>query len=211
MATLNSAILAGMSGKLENIVIKQYEGKTVVTTVPDMSGRKLSRKQKESNEQMRMATRAAKAMTANPYAKNRACELLQVPPNKVFRAIIKHYMLTNGEGPLFNENEQEQQDDNTLTTLKTIIRTDIPGAEIKLFGDRGLGTYTDKSDWDILILTMDEYPKARKWELQEKLLEVTMQQATRVNILLAQKNKWLTDTEYEPLRTRIENELRPVK
>lgn len=211
MAIANSGILAGVSGKLEDIVVKQYQGKTVITAVPDMSGRKLSLKQKESNERMLMATRTAKRITSIPYAKERACELLDVPPNKVFRAIIKHYMLTDGDGPLFGESEQEKRDSKTLTDLKTIIKADIPGAEIKLFGDRGKGNYSAKSDWDILILSPNDTPASLKWELQEKLFAVTMEQATRVNILLAQKSKWLTEPTYEPIRTRIESELLPVK
>jgi hypothetical protein len=64
--------------------------------------------------------------------------------------------------------------------------------------------YDEQSDWDILILTTKDYPKTHKWKLQEKLFEVTIQQGTRVNILLAQKAKWQTDKEYEILRKRIE-------
>lgn len=56
-----------------------------------------------------------------------------------------------------------------------------------------------------------DYPKAVKWELQEKLFAVTIQQGARVNILLAQKAKWHTDQEYEIIRKRIEGELVVVK
>jgi hypothetical protein len=49
-----------------------------------------------------------------------------------------------------------------------------------------------------------------KWELQEKLFEVTIQQGTRVNILLAQKAKWHTEKEFEVIRKRIEGELAQV-
>lgn len=210
MKVTGNPLLVGVSGKMKNIIVKQYEDKTVVTAVPDMSGRKLSQKQKEATERMQMAIRCAKAYTANPRLKQRACELLKVPPNKVFRAIVKQFLLTDGHGSIFEENEQEIKDKKTLSTLKTIITTEIPDSELMLFGDRAKGTSDAQSDWDMLVLTTKDYPKTRRWELQEKLFAVTLQQGTRVNILLAQKAKWHTEPEYEILRKRIEKELLPV-
>jgi predicted nucleotidyltransferase len=204
MIVTGNPLLVGASGKIKNLVVKQYKDKTVITTVPDMSGRELSVKQKEANQLMRFAILFAKKVTADPRLKQRACELLQVPPNKVFRAIVKQFMLTNGHVSIFEESEQEKLDKQTLSTLKTIILTEIPGAEIFLFGNRAGGAYDAQSDWDILILTSNDYPKTLKWELQEKLFGVTITQGTRVNILLAQKVKWYTEQEYEVLRKRIE-------
>jgi DNA polymerase sigma len=210
MIVTGNPLLSGVSGKLGNIVVKQYEGKTVVTAVPDMSRRKLSQKQKDANERMQIAIKAAKAITAKPRQKERACEMLQVPPNKVFRAIVKKILLTDEYEPILKETEQEKLDKETVATLKTMITTDIPDAELFLFGNRAKGAYDAQSDWDILILTTSDYPTTRKWELQEKLFEVTIQQGTRVNILLAQKAKWHTEPEYEILRKRIEENLLPV-
>ena len=211
MIVTGNPLLTGVSGKMKNIVVKQYKDKTVITAVPDMSGRKLTQKQKDVNERMQLAIHAAKGITANPRLKQRACELLQVPPNKVFRAIVKQFLLTDGYGGIFEESEQEILDKKTLTSLKTIITKEIPDAEIQLFGNRAKGAYNALSDWDILILTTKAYPKTGKWELQEKLFNVTIQQGTRVNILLAQKAKWYTAKEYEILRKRIEGELVVVK
>lgn len=211
MAISTNPLLQGMSGKLGELVVKKYKGKNpVVTTVPDMSHRKLSPKQKEANLMMKMATNAAQAIIADSKQKQRACEMLNVPPNEVFRAIIKQYMLTNGQVSIFEETPQEQLDKQILNTLKTIITTDIPDAEIRLFGGRGQGVYNKQSDWDILILTTNDHPTSLKWELQEKLFNVTIQQSTRVNILLVQKDRWKTDPQYEGLRNRIGAELLPV-
>ena len=210
MIVTGNPLLTGVSGKLKNIVVKQYQDKTVVTAVPDMSRRKLSQKQKDANERMQCAIIAAKSITAKPRLKQRACKMLQVPPNKVFRAIVKQYLLTGVDGSIFEETEQEILDKKIVTTLKSIITTEIPDAELMLFGNRAKGAYDAQSDWDILILTTNNYPKTVKWELQEKLFDVTIQQGTRVNILLAQKAKWQTDKEYEILRKRIEKELIPV-
>lgn len=211
MMVTGNPLLTGVSGKLKNLVVKQYEGKTVITTVPDMSHRKLSPKQKEANKRMRLAIFVARGIMENPGVKQRACEMLGVTPNKVFRAIVKQFLLTGGDGGIFKETEQEKLDKQTLTTLTSIIDTEVPGAALMLFGNRARGTYDVKSDWDILILTTTDHPPALKWELQERLFHITVQQGTRVNILLVSKAQWYTAPEYEVLRTRIEEELKPVK
>lgn len=211
MIVTGNPLLTGVSGKIKNLVVKQYEGKTVITAVPDMSRRKLSQKQKEINDRMQYAIISAKAVVKDPRLKQRACDMLQVPPNKVFRAIVKQFLLTDGDGGIFEETEQEKLDKQTLTTLIALIDADVPGADLMLFGNRARGAYDARSDWDLLILSGTEHPQAVKWALQEKLFNVTIQQGTRVNILLVPKAKWYTGPEYENLRTRIENELVPVK
>ncbi|WP_290796167.1 nucleotidyltransferase domain-containing protein [Flavihumibacter sp. UBA7668] len=207
MKVTGNPLLTGASGKIGNLVVKQYQDKTVITTVPDMSRRKLSPKQKENNELMSMAIIVAKSYKADPRLKQRACEILQVPPNKVFRAIVKHFLLSKGEGNLFEETEQEKLDKKTATALKKIIRTEIPDAEAYLFGDRAKGVHTTQSDWDLLLLTTRNYSSAIKWKLQENLLNYTLQQGTRATILLVPHTKWETAPEYELLRKRVQDEL----
>jgi hypothetical protein len=210
MISKGNPLLTGAHGKLGNIIVKQYGDQTVITAVPDMSRRKLTQKQKDANDQMYMAIIAAKSLTQNPKFKQRTCEMLQVEPNKVFRAIVKQYLLTHGEHPIFRETEQETQDKKTLATIRSIITTAIPDAEIFLFGNRAKGVYNAQTDWDILILTTNDHPKTRIWELQETLFNITIQQGARVNLLLAQKARWYTEQEYEAIRKRIESELIPV-
>lgn len=206
MAVSGNPLYAGVSGKMGSRVVKQYKGKTVITGVPDMSGRKLSAKQKEANVRMKLAIMNAKAIIKDPRSKQRACEMLGVPPNKVFRALVKRDLLT-AQPWITTESEQEKQDKRTLTALKTLITADIPDAELKLFGNRAKVAWDAQGDWDILILTTNDYPNAVKWELQEKLFAVTINQGTRVNILLAQKAKWYTEQEYELLRKKVEENM----
>ena len=207
MIVKGNPLLAGASGKLKGLVVKQYSGKTVLTTVPDMSRRKLSQKQIAANERMQEAIYAAKYITGNPRSKQRACERLQVPPNKIFRALVKQFLLTDDYDKILGETEQEKRDQKTLTALKTTIISKIPDAEVFLFGNRAKGAINAQNDWDLLILTNKMYPQTRKWELQEKLFAITIQQGTRVNLLLAQKDKWNTDKEFALIRKRIEQEL----
>src|SRR5258708_17152988 len=142
MIVTGNPLLTGVSGKLKNIVVKQYKDKTVIAAVPDMSGRKLSQKQKDANERMQFAIKSAKKITANPRLKQRACEMLQVPPNKVFRAIVKQFLLTDGYGTIFEETEQQKLDKKILSILKTMIIAEIPDAEFMLLGIRAKGAYS---------------------------------------------------------------------
>lgn len=210
MIVTSNPLLTGVSGKIKNLVVKQYKDKTVITAVPDMSGRKLSAKQKAANERMQFAIISAKGIIKDPRLKQRACAMLQVESNKVFRAIVKRFLLTDGHGNIFEETEQEKLDKQTLSTLKTTVIAALPGAEMMLFGDRGKDVYHPNSDWDMLILTTGDCPSALKWELQEKLFHITAQQGTRVNILLVSKVKWYTEPEYQILRERIEKQLLAV-
>jgi predicted nucleotidyltransferase len=211
MISRGNPLLTGASGKLRNIIVKQYTDKTVVTAVPDMSGRKLSKKQKESNLRMRMAVQCAKHLLAHPQQKQRACEMLNVPPNRVYHAIVKEYLLTDGNGSIFEYTPEEQQDQKTVTALKKAITADVPDAEVQLFGNRAKGTFNVQSDWDLLILTNSDHPNALKWQLQEKLFNITIQHGARVNILLVQKIKWITEPDYRVIRERIADELVEVK
>lgn len=200
-------LLSQASGKLGIIVIKRYGDKTVVTAMPNMSRRKLSSKQKEANERMRLAIFTAKHITRDPVQKQRAGELLQVQLNKVFRAIVKEYMLTDGEGPVFGETVIEKQDKETLTALKTTIVKDIPDAQVMLFGGKAKDFGKPQMHWDLLVLTKDDHPPLEKWQLQEKLLAITIPLGTQVNMLMVQKDKWQEGDEYKEVRKRIDEEL----
>ncbi|MBO9661146.1 MAG: hypothetical protein J7527_20145 [Chitinophagaceae bacterium] len=132
----NNPLLSKASGRLGNIVVKQYGDKTVISAFPTTSRRKRTAKQKESNLRMKMAILCAQKVTRNPSSKQRACELLNVPANKVFRAIVKEYLLTDGDSSLFRQTDQESQDALTLKELKATIAMDAPGSQVMLFGEK---------------------------------------------------------------------------
>lgn len=203
----HNPLLSKASGRLGNIIVKQYGDKTVISAFPNMSRRKLTPKQKELNERMRMANLAAKAFTKTPAGKARAVELLQVPPNKVFRALVKEYLLTDGYSPVFRKTEQEKQDEKTLKEIKIAIVTEEPEAEIMLFGEKVKNPGKPFAHWDLLVLTKNDPPPVKKWELQEKLRTITMPLGTQMNLLMVQGDKWREDDAYQEVRKRIEGEL----
>jgi hypothetical protein len=56
----------GISGRVGQLLFKQYGDKTVVSRVPDMSRRKLTEKQREANLQFRFANRWANYILKDP-------------------------------------------------------------------------------------------------------------------------------------------------
>ena len=93
----NNLFLQGFSGKVGNVIIKQYKDKTVLSSIPDMSNIKRSKKQKASNILMEDANVYAKSITSDPRQKEEACRALKVAPNKVFREIVKQFLRRKGE------------------------------------------------------------------------------------------------------------------
>ncbi len=92
-----SSLLSHFSGRVGNLVLKRYTDKTVLSALPDMSKRKLSPMQKESNELMKMANIYAKSMIADPATKAAFAKKMNIPLNKVFRALVTDFMVNKGE------------------------------------------------------------------------------------------------------------------
>ncbi len=93
----SNPFLFNFSGKVGNMIIKRYGDKIVLSTVPDMRRRVLTDKQKELNLLMKYANGYAKSIVADPARKYAACRELLLPPNRVFRALVKEFMLRKGE------------------------------------------------------------------------------------------------------------------
>ena len=92
MARSENFLLKKLSGHLgKQIVFKQYGDKTIMTQYPDMSGRKLSDKQRRVNELMEEANIEAKRILADEQLKMEAQSRLNVTRNKLYTALIKEY------------------------------------------------------------------------------------------------------------------------
>lgn len=61
-----SIILKGISGRVGDIVIKQYRSGTVITKVPDMSGILPTKSQKKNRRRFSDAVKFAKSIVADP-------------------------------------------------------------------------------------------------------------------------------------------------
>lgn len=92
MATSESILLKELSGKLgRELVFKQWGGKTILSKYPDMSNRKLSKKQKKVNEIMADANYEAKRVIADEKLRDAALVRLNVTRNKLYTSLIKEF------------------------------------------------------------------------------------------------------------------------
>jgi hypothetical protein len=92
----NNLIMSQVSGHIgKQLVFKNYSGKTVVTKYPDMSGRKLSDKQRKYNDIMANANDEARTVIADDTLRAEAQVRLNVTSNKLYRALIKEFFANN--------------------------------------------------------------------------------------------------------------------
>jgi hypothetical protein len=92
MASSNSFLLSKLSGHLgKQIVFKQYGDKTVVSKYPDMSRRKVTKKQLRNMALMEDSHYYAKKIVANESLRNAALLRLNVTRNKLYTSLIKEY------------------------------------------------------------------------------------------------------------------------
>jgi hypothetical protein len=88
----NNDITQHLSGKFGNqIVFKTYKYGTVMSRYPDMSGVKLSAKQKKSNALFAQAVAYAKSVIADPV-KRKKYEAKLSPGKTVYNAALSDFM-----------------------------------------------------------------------------------------------------------------------
>jgi len=90
----NNPLVKGASGKVAgDIVYKTYYDKTVLSKVPDMSKRVLSKKQIECNRRMKQANSYAGWFYESEEKKIKARIRLKLPQHKsLFHALVKEYI-----------------------------------------------------------------------------------------------------------------------
>lgn len=81
----------------------------------------------------------------------------------------------------------------------------MPDARVMLFGSRLTDNVHEESDWDILVLTKDKYPRSVKWKIHDRLFNLSVQYSTFINIMLVQEDEWNTGAGYYSLKQRIGN------
>lgn len=92
-----------------------------------------------------------------------------------------------------------------LKLIKSEVQSIVPDASVLLFGSRAYGIPTVESDWDILILTKNKYPRATKGLIRDKLFPLSVEQAAFINLVLAQQQEWETSPNFYALRMDIGN------
>lgn len=92
MARSDNILLKKMSGHIgKQFVIKQYGDKTIISSYPDMSNRKLSPKQVEMTKKMTDANAYARQILSDETKRNAAQLRLNVTRNRLYTALIRDY------------------------------------------------------------------------------------------------------------------------
>lgn len=94
-----------------------------------------------------------------------------------------------------------------LLTIKSKVQEEIPDAKVYLFGSRVTGKIHDESDWDILILTKEKYPKSIKSKIHEKLFPLSVLIGSLIQIIIATEDEWENYPGYYSLQLGIGNQL----
>ena len=98
-------IIAGMKGTLaKQVVFRQRNGKTIISSYPDMSERVLSAKQLKVNKVMTQANSYAKWIMKDQQRRQEAQLRLDLPSNRLYTALIREYFKDNYK--------KEEQDSN---------------------------------------------------------------------------------------------------
>jgi hypothetical protein len=87
----SNLILKGFSGKLGELVVKQYANKIVITRKPDMSGVKKTELQKLRQSKFRQAVAYAQSIIRDPKKKVNYAKKLK-KGQSVYHAAIKEFL-----------------------------------------------------------------------------------------------------------------------
>jgi predicted nucleotidyltransferase len=90
-----------------------------------------------------------------------------------------------------------------LSKIKLLVQDVIPEATVYLFGSRVTGKVHEESDWDILILTEEIYPKSLEWLIQDKLFPLSISIGSVFNFILATQDEWEHHPAYYSLQKGI--------
>ncbi len=81
-------------------------------------------------------------------------------------------------------------DKEILTQIKAAVQQVIPDGKVYLFGSRARGDWHEESDWDILVLTKEKYPKKVKWQIHDMLFPLSLSANEIFQFVVATEEEW---------------------
>ncbi len=90
-----------------------------------------------------------------------------------------------------------------LSKIKSVVLEEIPDAKIYLFGSRVTGRIHEESDWDILVLTDQEYPKSVRKSIDEKLFSFSISVKSIFSFIITTQSHWKNHPGYYSLQLGI--------
>ncbi len=93
-----------------------------------------------------------------------------------------------------------------LSTIKAVVKKEIPDAKVYLFGSRATGNVHDESDWDVLVLTTEKVNRNLKHQIHDKLFPLSVEISSFINSIVVNTEEWLENPSYYILRHSIKDE-----
>lgn len=90
-----------------------------------------------------------------------------------------------------------------LKEIKETIHSQLPDAEIILFGSRASGLAHEESDWDVLVLTDIPVDFHLKRKIREKIYPLSWKYSTFIQTVIAERKDWQTNPGYYSLKKNI--------
>lgn len=94
-------------------------------------------------------------------------------------------------------------DQQILDKIKSVVLEEIPEAKIYLFGSRASGKTHSESDWDLLILTENEFSRNVKKDIEEKLFPFSMAVSSVFSFIITTRKDWNHNPGYYALHLGI--------
>lgn len=139
----NNAITAGWKGTFrKQVVFRQRNGQTIISSYPDMSERVLSPAQLKINELMKKANQHIGAILSDEQSRREAQVRLNVPSNRLYNALIKEYY----------KNNYKREEETTEVPAEGEL-PEIPGKNVNYEFMKYLLENTNKSIAEISTMT----------------------------------------------------------
>ena len=91
----DNIIIKGLSGRIDNLLVKNYSYGTVISKMPDRSKVKLSQKQKKANKRFQEAVRYAQSILADP-SKQKPYKKLVKEGKSLYHAALSDFLRRSG-------------------------------------------------------------------------------------------------------------------
>ena len=76
-----------------------------------------------------------------------------------------------------------------VSEIKKVVNSHIGEADVMLFGSRAKGSYTDDSDYDVLIVTESEFTIAQKIPLRTSVRKNLLKSGIRTDVLIQSRSE----------------------
>lgn len=97
-----------------------------------------------------------------------------------------------------------------LSTIKALVKEEIPDAKVYLFGSRATCKIREESDWDILILTSNLVNRALRKKIHYKLFPFNLNINGFIESTIVNEKEWIENPSYYVLHHSIEDERIPL-